>query len=189
MDISYDDGTTETAYGYSSKPDHEPTKLVCLVRYELPAENMRLVHFKPGWMYGLYNLQIPFQLAYVPGPDMECEEGGEGIWYNEYCETTPDKLVHIGDFLPLEPYEPMDSDMLGEVIFPTKIVYLATVFDIDDYPIYVCPLDETGDGTPAFMMSQFEKQEGVTIEGPSFNKKDKNSGVIPFSIRVESPAE
>jgi len=185
LDIVYDDGTTETAYGYSTQPDTNPQRIACVVRFELPHPDMRLTRFTAGWMYGLYNLQIPFELAYIPGDAMECEEGTEQSWYNEYCQTTPDLLVSIGDFLPLEPYEPMESDLLGEVIFPTKTVYLAAIFDVDEYPIFVCPMDQAGDGSVAYMMPQYEKTQGVTVAGASFDKKDGNAGVIPFSIRVE----
>ena len=41
-------------------------------------------------MYGLYALQIPFELGYVVGADMSCEPGTEEIWYNEWCMFTPD---------------------------------------------------------------------------------------------------
>ena len=161
------------------------SKSACVVRFDLPQAGMRLTRFTAGWMWGLYNLQIPFELAYLPGDALECEEGTDQSWYNEYCATTPDQLVTIGDFLPLEPYVPMEADLLGEVILPTETVYIAAVFDVDGYPIFVCPMDQSGDGSLAYMMPQFEKTQGVVLAGASFNKKDGNDGVIPFSIRVE----
>lgn len=185
LDIIYDDGTTETAYGYAEQPQTDPQRLACVVRYELPHTDMRLLRFTAGWMWGLYNLQIPFELAYVPGNGVECEDGTEQSWYNEYCQTTPDQLVSIGDFLPVGPYEPMDADLLGEVIFPTKTIYLAAIFDVDEYPIFVCPMDQSGDGSLAYMMPQYENTQGIVIAGASFDKKESNAGVIPFSIRVE----
>ena len=185
LDIVYDDGSTETAYGYASQPEFNPQRIACVVRFELPLPDMRLTRFTAGWMYGLYNLQIPFELAYIPGDAMECEDGTEQSWYNEYCETTPDLLVSIGDFLPSKPFEPMESEQLGEVIFPTKTIYLAAIFDVDEYPIFVCPMDQSGDGSLSYMMPQTEKTPGIVIGGASFDKKDGNAGVIPFSIRVE----
>ena len=126
------------------------------MRFDLPQPGMRLTRFSAGWMWGLYNLQIPFE------------------------------LVSIGDFLPLEPYAPMESDLLGEVIFPAQTIYLAAVFEVDEYPIFVCPMDDSGDGSLAYMMPQYEKTQGVIVAGASFDKKDGNAGVIPFSIRVET---
>jgi hypothetical protein len=187
LDIVYDDGSTETAYGYSQEPDHKPSKVVCVVRFDLPQEGMTLKSFTAGWMYGLYKLEVPFTLSYIPGGDMTCEEGGVGLWFTEWCETQPAKLVPIGDFKPAEPYTPMGSDVLGQVVFPTKTIYLAAAFTIDQYPFFVCPLDNSGDGTNAFMMSQYMKTQGETIEGPSFNEVEKNEGVIPFRIRVSAP--
>ena len=185
LDIIYDDGTTETAYGYAAQPQTDPQRIACVVRYELPHTDMRLLRFTAGWMWGLYNLQIPFELAYVPGDGVECEEGTEQSWYNEYCQTTPDQFVSIGDFLPVMPYDPMDADLLGEVIFPTKTIYLAAIFDVDEYPIFVCPMDQSGDGSLAYMMPQYEKTQGIIVAGASFDRKETNAGVIPFSIRVE----
>ena len=185
LDISYDDGTTETAFGYSQQPDSKPEKIACVVRYDLPEENMKLVSFTAGWMWGLYNLEVPFELVYVAGDDMECKEGSEEAWWNELCETVPDKLVSIGNYIPLEPYTAMGLEDLGDVVFPSKTVFLAAVFTIDQYPIYVCPIDQAGNGDFAYMMSQYLGGEELVIEGTSFNDKDENDGVIPFSIRVE----
>jgi hypothetical protein len=187
LDIVYDDGTTETAYGYSTQPEFDPQRIACVVRFDLPQAGMRLTRFTAGWMWGLYNLQIPFELAYLPGDAMECEEGTEQSWFNEYCQTTPDLLVSIGDFLPLEPFEPMGADLLGEVVLPTATVYLAAIFAVDEYPVFVCPVDESGDGSLAYMMPQFEKTRGLVVGGASFDQKESNHGVIPFSIRVETP--
>ena len=186
LDIVYDDGSTETAFGYATPPESDPQRIACVVRFVLPQPGMRLTRFTAGWMWGLYNLQIPFELVYIPGDAMTCEEGSEESWYNEYCQTTPDQLVSIGDFLPLEPYSPMESDLLGEVIFPAQTIYLAAVFEVDEYPIFVCPMDDSGDGSLAYMMPQYEKTQGVIVAGASFDKKDGNAGVIPFSIRVET---
>ena len=187
LDIVYDDGSTETAYGYGEAPGHAPTQVVCVVRFDLPQKNMKLTRFTAGWMWGLYNLQVPFELVYVTPEDMECDQGGEGIWYKEWCKTEPDKLVSIGDFLPLEPYTPMEQAEIGEVVFPSETVYLAAVFDIDQYPFYVCPMDDSGEGDYAFMMSDhIVAGDKVVIQGASFHTQDENKGVIPFSIRVET---
>jgi hypothetical protein len=185
LDIAYDDGDTDTAYGYSSQPEHEPTRIACAVRFELPQKNMRLLRFAAGWMYGLYALQVPFELGYVVGEDMACEEGSEAAWYNEWCAFTPDEFVPIGDFLPLEPYKPMEADLLGEVILPAKTIYMVTMFTIDEYPIFVCPIDTSGDGSLAFMMSEHKTGQVIVIDGSSFDQKGGNEGVIPFRIRVQ----
>jgi hypothetical protein len=185
LDIVYDDGETETAYGYSTPPQPEPTRIACMVRFDLPAAGMKLTQFTAGWMWGLYNLQVPFELAWLPGDAMDCEDGPDGVWYKEWCETTPEQLISIGSFLPLEPYEPMDSEMLGEVVFTSQTIYMVTLFDIDEYPIFVCPIDTSGDGSVAYMMPQYEKTQGVVLDGPSFDKTDENIGVVPFRIRVQ----
>lgn len=185
LDIMYDDGDTDTAFGYSNPPSSNPEKIACVVRFDLPEEGMSLTQFTAGWMWGLYNLQVPFELAWLEGSAVECEDGPEGAWYKTWCETTPDKLHKIGDFLPMEPYEPMLVDQLGEVVFSSQTIYMAALFTVDEYPIYVCPLDTSGDGSMAYMMPQYEKTQGVAIDGPSFDQTDGNQGVIPFRIRVE----
>lgn len=184
LDILYDDGDTDTAFGYSTPPGTNPEKIACVVRFDLPQEGMTLTQFTAGWMWGLYNLEVPFELAWLEGGDVECEDGPEGAWYKQWCETTPDKLHKIGDFIPLEPYAPMGTDLLGEVVFPVKTIYMAALFTVDEYPIYVCPLDTSGDGSLAYMMPQYEKTQGVSLDGPSFDQSDGNVGVIPFRIRV-----
>ena len=187
LDIVYDDGSTETAYGYGEEPGHAPTQVVCVVRFDLPEKNMKLTRFTAGWMWGLYNLQVPYELVYVVPDDMECDQGAEGIWYKEWCKTEPDKLVKIGDFLPFEPYTAMEEEDIGDVVFPSETVYLAAVFTIDQYPFYVCPMDDSGEGDYAFMMSDhIVAGDKVVIQGASFHTKDENKGVIPFSIRVEA---
>ena len=77
LDLIYDDGTTETAYGYNTLPDTNPDRLACMVRFELPAKNMKLTRFAAGWMYGLFNLKIPFELNYINGSEMTCKIGNE----------------------------------------------------------------------------------------------------------------
>lgn len=185
IDYVFDDGETETAFGYSTQPDPAPSRIACMVRFELPETGMKLTQFAAGWMYGLYNLKIPFELAWVAGEDVDCEHGTEGAWYTEWCHTTPDKFHSIGDFLPLEPYEAMDASMLGEVVFTSSTVFVTTFFEVDEYPIYVCPLDTSGDGTNSFMMPQYVSGQGESLAGPSFNKTEENTGVVPFRIRVE----
>jgi hypothetical protein len=180
LEFAFDDGDTDTAFGYSTAPDPEPTRIACMVRFELPYTNMKLIEFAAGWMYGLYSLQIPFELAWVAGEDVDCELGPEGAWYKEWCSTKADKFVKIGDFLPLEPYDAMDAEMLGEVAFTTQTVFVTAFFDIDEYPIFVCPIDTSGSGKDSFMMSQVD----VGLSGPSFEKSAENVGVIPFRIKV-----
>ncbi len=188
LDILYDDGKTETAYGYSSEPDPKPDRIACVVKFELPQANMVLASFTAGWMWGLYNLQIPFDLGYLKGSDMECEEVPDGAWYKAWCKFAPDKVVSIGSkLLPVEPYKPMGKDLIGEVTLPEKTIYMVTLFDIDKYPIYVCPIDTSANGGGSFMMSQHADGPATIIDGPSFDQKDKNVGVIPFRIRVELP--
>ena len=91
---------------------------------------MRLLRFTAGWMYGLYNLQIPFELVYADAGDFDCTKGGEGAWYLEYCEAKADVLQKIGDFVPKEPYEPMEAAELGEVTLPSKSVFVGALFDL-----------------------------------------------------------
>ena len=187
LDIVHDDGSTETAYGYGQEPDHAPSKMACAVRFDLPSKNMKLVRFTAGWMWGLYNLEVPFELVYVTPEGMECDQGSEGIWYNEWCTTTPESMVSIGNFIPLEPYTAMEQEELGDVVFPSETVYLAAVFDIDQYPFFVCPIDDSGEGDYAFMMSDYlVAGDKVAFQGASFHTKEKNTGVVPFSIRVET---
>jgi hypothetical protein len=188
LDILYDDGKTETAYGYSNEPDPKPERIACLVRFDLPQAGMTLASFTAGWMWGLYNLQIPFDLGYVKGSDVECEEVPDGAWYKAWCKFTPDKVVSIGKkLLPVEPYKPMGKDLIGDVTLTEKTIYMVTLFDIDKYPIYVCPIDTSANGGGSFMMSQHADGPATVIDGPSFDQKDKNVGVIPFRIRVELP--
>jgi len=188
LDIVYDDGKTETAFGYSSEPDPKPDRIACVVQFDLPQTDMVLASFTAGWMWGLYNLQIPFDLGYLKGSDMECEEVPEGAWYKAWCKFSPDKVVSIGKkLLPVEPYKPMGKDVIGDVTLPEKTIYMVTLFDVDQYPIYVCPIDTSANGAGSFMMSQHADGPATVIEGPSFDQKDKNVGVIPFRIRVELP--
>ncbi len=181
LEFVFDDGDTDTAFGYSTAPDPAPSRIACMVRFELPETGMKLTEFSAGWMYGLYSLQIPFELAWVAGEDVDCELGPEGAWYKEWCSTKADKFISIGDFLPLEPYEAMDAEMLGEVVFTSKTVFVTTFFDIDEYPIFVCPIDTSGPGKDSFMMAQVD----AGMAGPSFEKSEENVGVIPFRIKVE----
>jgi hypothetical protein len=181
LEFVFDDGDTDTAFGYNQAPDPAPSRIACMVRFELPQTGMRLTEFAAGWMYGLYNLQIPFELAWVAGEDVDCEEGPHDAWYKEWCSTKADKFTSIGDFLPLEPYEAMGAELLGEVVFTSSTVFVAALFDIDEYPIFVCPIDTSGHGKDSFMMPQV----GDGMAGASFDKAEENVGVVPFRIKVE----
>jgi hypothetical protein len=72
------------------------------------------------------------------------------------------------------------------VILPAKTIYMVTLFTIDEYPIYVCPVDQSGNGALAYMMSEHKSGQITKIDGPSFDQKDGNEGVVPFRIRVKS---
>jgi hypothetical protein len=183
LEFAFDDEETDTAFGYSQAPDPEPSRIACMVRFELPVAGLKLTEFAAGWMYGLYNLQIPFELAWVAGEDVDCEAGPDGAWYKEWCSTKADKFTSIGNFLPLEPYDVMDAEMLGEVLFTSKTVFVTAFFDIDKYPIFVCPIDTSGSGADSFMMPQVDNG----MAGASFEKAEENIGVVPFRIKVELP--
>jgi hypothetical protein len=129
-------------------------------------------------------LKVPFELGYINGSDMSCKSGDENSWYNEFCQTVPDKIHKIGDFVPLEPYTYMEAAELGEVIFPEKTVFIAAIFDIE-YPIYACPIDESGDGANSFMMPQYVDGDKTVLKGSPFKDKTDNPGTTPFRIRVQ----
>jgi hypothetical protein len=188
--LNFDDGTTETAFGYSSEPSFSPEKVACLVRFELPMAGMKLTEFTAGWKLGLYNLGVPFEIVYLPGDAVSCEAGDEEDWYIEYCESTPDQMVSIGSFVPKEPYTPHTVEELGEVILPHKTVYLGALFAVDAYPIYVCPVDASGTGAHSFMMPQTVDGDGGTkLEAAALKKKAEDPGVIPFRLRVDVVSE
>ncbi len=50
LEFAFDDGDTDTAFGYSTAPDPEPSRIACMVRFELPYTNMKLTEFAAGWM-------------------------------------------------------------------------------------------------------------------------------------------
>lgn len=187
--LGFDDGTTETAMGYNSEPDFLPEKLACLVRYELPQEGMLLTEFTAGWMYGLFNLAVPFDLVYAAGPDVNCQAGDEDDWYLEFCGTTPDKLVVIAPGMtPKEPYTPIPTEELGEVVLPAKTMFIGALFTITEYPWFVCPVDQQGKGTHSFMMPQYAESEGeVVLKAAAFERSDEDLGAIPFTIQVTLP--
>jgi len=183
LEFVFDDGKTDTAFGYGEAPDPAPSRIACMVRFELPQDGMKMTEFAAGWMWGLYNLQIPFELAWVAGEDVDCEEGPDGAWYSEWCTTEAEDFTTIGDFLPLEPFDTMGADLLGEVVFTSSTVFVTAFFDIDEYPIYVCPIDTSGSGRDSFMMPLIDGE----MAGASFDKTEGNVGVVPFRIKVELP--
>ena len=186
-DLTHDDGTTETAFGFGSPPDYDPSHVHCLVRYQLPKAGTTLSEFTAGWMWGLYNLQVPFDLVWVPGSVMTCEPGGEEAWYHEFCETTADKVVNLGPLLPLEPYVAMTPEDFGEVTFTEEVVFLGARFELTDFPMFVCPVDDSGQGQDSFMMPQYLEDGVEILQASPMAKKDSDPGVIPFSVRVEVP--
>jgi hypothetical protein len=184
--FTFDDGSTETAFGYTEEPPFKPSKVACLVRFNLPFPNMRLTEFTAGWMYGLFQLAVPFDLVVVPGSAMACEAGSGGAWYLEYCQTTPDKVKSFGTFVPKEPYTPIPVEELGEIVLEEAVVYIGALFTIDQYPYYVCPVDDSGDGANSFMMPAYkEKSDGEEVlKAAAMKTVDTNPGSIPFSIKV-----
>ena len=189
LDLMNDDGDTDTAFGYNSDPGFAPQKIACLVRYELPFADMKLTRFTAGWMYGLYNLAIPFDLVYVKGSDMNCQVGDpENDWYTSFCGTKWDKVnVIAADVLPKEPYTPMDvAAEVGEVVLPETTVFIGAVFAVDEYPIYVCPVDQQSEGGDSFMMPvRLDTDDVLYLESGAMKQTESNNGSIPFRIRVQ----
>ncbi len=147
---------------------------------------MKLTRFAAGWMFGLFSLQIPFELVYVAGDDFDCTDGVEDEdWYVEYCSTTAPKLVKIADLLPNEPYTPHEVEELADTVFEGKTVVIGAMFTLDTYPMFVCPIDVDSSGKHSFMLPQYDVSGKETLQGASFETYEENKGAMPFRIRVE----
>ena len=193
-----DDGSTETAFGYESPPASDPYALVCMVRIRLPHTNMRLTSFSAGWMYGLWELQVPFELVVAPASEMGCVMGDEDTWWTEACLAPEDVLTPLTSLLPAPPYEPQPAEELGEHVMPASEIFIGTRFLVAEYPIYVCPVDESSSGADSFMFP-LALEEGVgTLNASSMQTKEGSVGAMalrfgfelsPQSVPVSPPSE
>ena len=184
-----DDGTTETAFGYESAPESDPYAVVCMVRIRLPHTHMRLSSFSAGWMYGLWDLQIPFELVVAPAALMGCVSGDEDAWWNEACLASEDVLTSLTSLVPAPPFEPHPEEDLGEHIMPSSEIFIGARFIVAEYPIYVCPVDESGSGADSFMFP-VSIEEGVgTLNASSLQTKDGDIGAMALRFGFELTEE
>ena len=124
----------------------------------------------------------------------------------EACEAKAADIVKIGDFVPKEPYTPIEKEELGDVVFPTQTVFIGALFSLDKnpccvdpdacstactagYPLFACPLDtgDSSDGSNSFMMPIYQDEDtgDLILKGTPFKDKESNDGVVPFRIRVQ----
>ena len=190
LDLGFDDGSTETAFGWSEEPAYKPTQVACLVRFELPEKGMKLTRFTPGWMAGLGAMKVPYQLVYLPSTGVTCKAGKEDSWYYEYCESKPAELVKVGAFQTDTPFTPIEQAALGDVVLPTKTVFIGALFEMTSpWPeggYHLCPVDKEGTGTNSFMMPVWMDGDKPMLEASPLKDKDSDPGAMPFSIRVQS---
>ena len=175
-----DDGTTETAYGYDVAPESDPIAVVCMVRLSLPHTHMRLASFTAGWMYGLWELQIPFELVVADAKDMNCKQGEETSWWSEACVAPESVLTTLTSLVPAPPYEPQPAEELGEHVMPASEIFLGARFLVAEYPIYVCPVDESGSGLDSFMFPVALEDGVATLNASALKTKSSDAGAVAF---------
>jgi hypothetical protein len=178
--FAQDDGTTETAYGYGVAPESDPIAVVCMVRVSLPHTQMRLTSFTGGWMYGLWELQLPFELVVATAEDMNCQLGDDTTWWTEACQAPESVLTTLTSLVPAPPYEPQPPEDLGEHVMPASEIFIGARFLVAEYPIYVCPVDESGPGGDSFMFPVSLSDDVATLNASSMHTKDSDAGAIAF---------
>jgi len=175
-----DDGTTETAYGYTEPPSDDATAVACMVRVHLPHTHMRLTSFAAGWMYGLWDLQLPFELVVAPADAFICQQGDDDAWWLEACEAPESALTTLASLLPAPPYELQPAEELGEHVMPASEIFIGARFPITEYPIYVCPMDSDGTGQDSFMFPVMAKDGVPTMSAAALKAAEHDVGAIPF---------
>jgi len=184
-----DDGTTETAYGYNEAPASTASAVVCMVRVSLPHTAMRLTGFTAGWMYGLWNLQIPFDLVVAPADAFICQQGDENTWWIEACQAPESALTILASLLPARTYEPQPAAELGDHVMTATDVFIGARFPITEYPIFVCPMDEEGSGENSFMFPASLDDGESILNAAAMKAAEKDAGAIPFRFRFELTEE
>ena len=187
--VVQDDGTTETAYGYETAPESDPIAVVCMVRMKLPHTHMVLTSFTAGWMYGLWELQIPFELVVAKAEDMGCKEGAETDWWSEACLAPESALTTLTSLVPAPPYEPQPAEELGEHVMPSSEIFIGTRFLVAEYPIYVCPVDDSGVGEDSFMFPVSIEDGVPTLNASSMQTKSDDAGAIAFRAEFALTAD
>ena len=180
-----DAGSTETAFGYESAPAGDPSAVVCMVRISLPHTEMRLSAFSAGWMYGLWELQVPFELVVARAADMNCQKGDESTWWTEACLAPESVLTPLTSLLPAPPFEPHGDDELGEHIMPSSEIFIGARFLLAEYPIYVCPVDESGSGADSFMFPIALEDGEPTLNASSFQNEAGDVGAMALQFAFE----
>ena len=181
-----DDGSTETAYGLAEAPDDDPTAIACLVRVTLPHTHMRLTSFTAGWMYGLWELQVPFELVVAPADEMGCQQGTDTSWWLEACIAPETGLIPLTSLLPAPPFEPQPAEDLGDFVMPASEIFIGARFLIPEYPMYVCPVDDAGTGADSFMFPIALDDDGVpTLNASALKTRDSDVGAIAFRFGFE----
>jgi hypothetical protein len=178
--FAQDDGTTETAYGYDVAPESDPIAVVCMVRVSLPHTHMQLTSFTAGWMYGLWELQIPFELVVAKAEDMNCQLADESVWWTEACLAPEAVLTTLTSLVPAPPYEPQPAEELGEHVMPASEIFIGARFLVAEYPIYVCPVDDAGSGGNSFMFPVSMEDDVATLNASSMTTKTSDAGAIAF---------
>lgn len=185
LDLVQDDGTAETAWGYNEDPGFSPSAVGCFVRFDLPQPGMKLTQFSAVWLTGLVNMAVPFDLVIASGDAVTCEPGVEGEdWYIDYCAFDASAATVVAtDLLPKGDLAVHGVDELGDITLEGTTVFVGAVFDVTEYPIFPCPLDQGSGGTNSFMMPL--SGEPAEYDAAALETWDANKGAIPLRIRTQ----
>ena len=156
-----------------------------MVRIHLPHTAMRLTSFTAGWMYGLWDLQVPFELVVAPADAFTCQLGDDNTWWSEACTAPETALTTLAALLPAPPFEPQPAEELGEHVMPSSEIFIGVRFLITGYPIYVCPVDNAGVGVDSFMFPVSLDEGVASLNAAALKTDDKDVGALALRFEFE----